>query len=53
MDNLDRILFISFFTAAVIGAMLFFHVIGLLYLWLRDRYFLNRVGPYPWWWKVK
>lgn len=53
MDNLDMIIYICFFVAAIIGALLVFHGLGLIYLWLRDRYFLNRVGPYPWFWRIK
>ncbi len=54
MDNLDMILYICFFVAAVIGALLVFHFLGLLYLKFREWRFLRKHYPYgvPWYWRI-
>ena len=55
MDNLDMISYVSFFAAAIIGALLVFHAVGLLYLKFREwRYTRKRFKEIvPFWWRVK
>ena len=55
MDNLDMILFICFFAAVVLAALLLFHAVGLLYPKFREwRYTRKRFKEIvPFWWRVK
>ncbi len=55
MDYLDMILFICFMVAAVVGALLIFHLCGLAYLKFREWRFIKKRfgGVEPFWWRIK
>lgn len=53
MDGLDMVIFICMFAAAAIGALLIFHLIGVLYLRVREWRIIKRRfgGVEPYWWR--
>jgi hypothetical protein len=53
MGNLDMILYICFFAAAVLAALLCFHGVGCLFMWWRTRKAVKKQYPFkvPWYWR--